>query len=76
MDASIEAKKILILTKKPIIGGSPAIENKTVLNKKAKILLDLLSKFKSVNSLFCFFVYWCFSGNNKKIDQTHKLAPI
>jgi len=76
MEASIDVKKILILTKKPIIGGSPAIENNTVLNKKAKILFDLLNEFKSVNSLFCFLIYLYLSCNNKKMDQRHKPAPI
>jgi hypothetical protein len=57
MKASTDTKKILILTRKPIIGGSPAKDNKTTLKNKAKILLDLLNKFKSVKSLFCFFVY-------------------
>jgi hypothetical protein len=55
MDASIETKKIPILTKKPIIGGRPATDNRTVLKNKAKMLLDLLNEFKSAKSLFCFF---------------------
>ena len=76
IDASMETKKIPILTKKPIIGGKPAIDNKTVLKNKAKILLDLLNKFKSVKSLFCFLLYLCFSCNNKNIDQVHKPAII
>jgi len=76
MDASTKAKKIPILTKNPIIGGMPAMDNKTVLKNKAKILLDLLSEFKSAKSLFCFLVYLYFNCNAKKIDQIHKLATI
>ena len=76
IDASMEAKKIPILTKNPIMGGSPAIENKTVLKNKAKILLDLLNKLKSVKSLFCFLVYLYLNCNIKKMDQIHKPATI
>jgi len=76
IDASIKTKKIPILTKKPIIGGKPAIDNKTVLKNKAKILLDLLNKFKSAKSLFCFLVYLYFNRSTKKMDQIHKLASM
>ena len=76
MVASIDTKKMLILTKKPTIGGNPAIDNKTTLKNKAKILLDLLNKFKSAKSLFCFLMYLYFNRNNKKIDQIHKPAII
>jgi hypothetical protein len=76
IDASIETKKIPILTKKPIIGGRPAIDNKTVLKNKARILLDLLNEFKSVKSLFCFFVYLCFNCSTKKMDQVYRLTSI
>ena len=55
IDASMETKNIPNLTKKPTIGGKPAIDNKTVAKKSAKILLDLLNKTKSAKSLFCFF---------------------
>ena len=76
IDASIETKKIPILTKNPIIGGRPAIDNKTVLKNKAKILLDLFNEFKSAKSLFCFLVYLYFNCSTKKIDQIHRLATI
>ena len=56
IDASIDAKKIPILTKNPIIGGIPAIDSKTVLKNKAKTLLALPKEFKSAKSLFCFLV--------------------
>lgn len=56
IDASIDAKKIPIFTKNPIIGGIPAIDNKTVLKNKANTLLALLKEFKSVKSLFCFLL--------------------
>ena len=76
MDASMDTKKIPILTKNPTIGGSPAIENKTVLKNKAKILLDLFNEFKSARSLFCFLMYLCFKRSTKKMDQIHKPATI
>ena len=76
MDASIETKKIPILTKKPIIGGRPATDNRTVLKNKAKMLLDLLNEFKSAKSLFCFFVYLYFNCNTKKIDHIYRLTTI
>ena len=76
IDASIDTKKIPILTKNPIIGGIPAMESKTVLKNKAKILLDLLNSFKSAKSLFCFLTYLYFNRNTKKIDQIHKPASM
>ena len=76
IDASIDAKKIPILTKNPIMGGSPAIESKTVLKNKANILFDLLKDFKSAKSLFCFLECLCFNCNTKKIDQIHKPANM
>jgi len=74
--ASTETKKTLILTKKPIIGGSPEIDNKTILKNNAKILLDLFNKFKSAKSLFCFFMYLYFNRNNKRIDHIDNPAII
>ena len=76
IDASIDAKKIPILTKNPIIGGSPAMENKTVLKNNARILLDLLNRLKYAKSLFCFLVYVCLNCSIKKIDQIHKPATM
>jgi len=76
MDASIDTKKIPILTKNPTRGGIPARENKTVLKHKAKILLDLFNKFKSAKSLFCFLMYLCLKRSTKKIDQIHKPVTI
>ena len=76
IDASIDTKNIPIFTKNPIIGGRPAIDNKTVLKNKAKILLDLFNEFKSAKSLFCFLMYLCFNCNTKKIDQINKPAII
>ena len=68
----MEAKKIPILTRNPTIGGRPAIDNKTVLKNRAKILLDLFIESKSAKSLFCFLVYLYFSRNTKKIDHIYK----
>ena len=34
-----------------VVSGKPALDNKTVLNNNAKILLDLLNKFKCVNTI-------------------------
>ena len=51
IDASIETKKIPILTKKPTIGGKPAIDSKTVLKNKAKILNTNLGEIERVTSL-------------------------
>ena len=76
IDASIDTKKIPILTMNPTIGGRPAMDNKTVLKNKAKILLDLLKEFKSAKSLFCFLVYLYFNCSTKKMDQIHKLATM
>jgi len=74
IDASIDTKKIPILTKNPTIGGRPATENRTVLKHKAKILFDLLNNCKSAKSLFCFLVYLDFNFSTKKIDQRNKPA--
>jgi len=54
IDDSIDAKNTPIFTRKPIIGGNPATESNTVAKKIARVLFDLLSKTKSVKSLFCF----------------------
>lgn len=76
IEDSIIAKKIPILTKKPIIGGNPATDKRTILKDKANILFDLFKEYKSVKSLFCFLTYLCFNCNIKKIDQVHKPAII
>ena len=76
IETSIAVKKILILTRKPIIGGRPAIDSNTVLKNKAIILLDLFNRLKSARSLFCFFIYLYRNGNTRKIDDIHKPAII
>jgi len=52
MDASTKAKKIPILTKNPIIGGMPAMDNKTVLKNKAKILFCYLASASILSTYF------------------------
>ena len=72
----MDARNIPIFTKNPTIGGRPAIDNKTVLKNKAKILLDLFNDCKSPKSLFCFLTYLYFNCSTIKIDQIHKPASI
>lgn len=50
-------KKTLILAKKPISGGMPAIENTVSTKDNAIAELDFLSKTKSPNSLLRLSVY-------------------
>ena len=69
--------KRFILAKKPIIGGTPAIENIIINIPKAKAMLDFFNKDKSPNSLLYLIVsLLCFKFNNKKMDQKHVPAII
>ena len=55
IEDSIDVKNILIFVKNPIKGGKPAIENKTIVKQKDIKEFILISKDKSVKSLFFFF---------------------
>ena len=78
IEDSITLEKIFIFVKKPIKGGKPAIENKTVVNIKANNLLDFISDAKSDRSLFVFVLYLKldFFLKSINIDQIHDPASI
>ena len=76
IEDSIADKKIPTFTKKPIIGGNPAIENRTIEKYKASILFDLANKVKSAKSLFCFKTNLFRNRVVKKIDQTERLEIV
>ena len=63
------AKKSPTLTKNPINGGKPAIENNITVKLIAKPEFDLYNKITSVKSLFCFLKKTFFIKVSIKISQ-------
>ena len=76
IEDSIATKKTPILTKNPMKGGNPAIDNKTIEKINAATLLDLFNKDKSDKSLLFFFIYLVFCLKKINIDHRHIPAII
>ena len=76
IDDSMAERKIPAFARKPIKGGTPAMDNIIVANMTAIILLDLKSAEKSAKVLLDVETYLCLRFSKTRKDHKLKLDII